>query len=210
MKPERAASRAANGRLYEPTLRKVIRLYLPKLKLCHLKSHGSLRSLMLALALVAASPSVADLDAHSRAGGNRLDIATSVGEHLFSTTWPAQVLQVLANQDGSDIVLGLRINGVKFHGTLTRDTFDREVMDLVARAFAAAPAAEEVDLWVTVPISVGKGLVVSGDLAKPTTRTVFAVSVRRDETASALGARLRSGADVFLDEEWASTAFTKS
>ena len=56
-------------------------------------------------------------------------------------------------------------------------------MDLIARAFAAAPAAEEVDLWVTVPIAVGKGLVVSGDLAVPTTRTVFTLSVRRGEHA---------------------------
>jgi len=167
-------------------------------------------NLLLAVALLAVMPSVADLDAHSRASGNRIDIATSVGEQLFSTTWPAQVLQVLANQDGTHIVLGLRVNGVKFHGTLTRDAFDREVMDLVARAFAAAPAAEEVDLWVTVPLSVGKGVVVSGDLAKPTTRTVFTVSVRRGEGTESLAARLRSGANVFLDQEWASTAFTKS
>ncbi|MGB6986119.1 MAG: hypothetical protein WBD74_09135 [Candidatus Aquilonibacter sp.] len=167
-------------------------------------------NLLLAVALLAAMPSVTDLDAHSRASGNRLDIATSVGEQLFNTTWPAQVLQVLANQDGPNVVLGLRVSGVKFHGSLTRDAFDREVMDLIARAFAAAPAAEEVDLWVTVPIDVGKGIVVSGDLAKPTTRTVFTVSVRRGESAAALAARLRSGQSVFLDEEWASTAFTKS
>jgi hypothetical protein len=170
----------------------------------------SLINLLLALALLAATPSVADLDAHSRASGNRLDIATSVGEQLFNTTWPAQVLQVLANQDGTDIVLGLRISGVKFHGTLTRDAFDREVLDLIARAFAAAPAAEEVDLWVTVPIDVGKGVVVSGDLAKPTTRTVFTLSVRRGESADSLAARLHNGANLFLDQEWASTAFTKS
>jgi hypothetical protein len=167
-------------------------------------------SLVLALVLIAASPSVADLDAHSRAGGNRLDIATTVGEQIFSTTWPAQVLQVLANEDGADVVLGLRLNGVKFHGTMTRDAFEHEVTDLVARAFAAAPAAEEVDLWVTVPIDVGKGIVVSGDLAKPTTRTVFTISVRRSETAGALTARLHSGQSVFLDQEWADTAFTKS
>ncbi len=117
---------------------------------------------------------------------------------------------MLANQDGTHVVLGLRLSGVKFHSTLTRDAFDREVMDLVARAFSAAPVAEEVDLWVTVPIDVGKGMVVSGDLAKPTTRTVFTLSVRRGERADALAARLHSGGNVFLDEEWASTAFTKS
>ena len=166
-------------------------------------------SLLLAIVLLAASPSVADLDAHSRASGNRLDIATSVGERLFEKTWPAQVMQVLANEDGTHLVLGLRVSGVKFHAPLTRDAFDLEVQDLIARAFAAAPGAEEVDLWVTVPISVGKGIIVSGDLAKPTTRTVFTISVTRSESA-ALAARLRSGANVFLDPEWAQGAFTKS
>jgi len=167
-------------------------------------------NLILALALLGAEPSVADLDAHSRASGNRLDIATAVGERLFSTTWPAQVMQVLANDSQGHIVLGLRVSGVKFHSPLTRDAFDREIVDLVTRAFAAAPNAEEIDLWVTVPISVGKGVIVSGDLAKPTTRTVFTVSVLRRESIASLAARLRSGANVFLDSEWASAAFTKS
>jgi hypothetical protein len=163
--------------------------------------------LLLALVLLAASPSVADLDAHSRAGGNRPDIATSVGQQLFSTTWPAQVMQVLANQSGTHLVLGLRVSGVKFHAPLTHDRFDREVADLVARAFAAAPKAEEVDLWVTVPIDAGRGVVVSGDLAKPTTRTVFTISVAHGVSVAAI---LRSGTNVFLDQEWAQSAFTKS
>jgi hypothetical protein len=156
-----------------------------------------------------ATPSVADLDAHSRAGGNRLDIATSVGEQLFNTTWPAQVMQVLANETGTHVVLGLRLSGVKFHAPLTQAGFNAEVEDLVARAFAAAPGAEEVDLWVTVPIVVGRDVVVSGDLAKPTTRTVFTISVSRNENTAGLGARLHSGANVFLDQEWAQSAFTK-
>jgi hypothetical protein len=167
-------------------------------------------NLLLAFLLVGAMPSVADLDAHSRAGGNRLDIATSVGEQLFSTAWPAQVMQVLANETGAYVVLGLRVSGVKFHQPLTRENFDREVEELIARAFAAAPSAQEVDLWVTVPIVVGKDVVVSGDLAKPTTRTVFTISVSRNENAASLAARLHSGANVFLDEEWAQGAFTKS
>lgn len=167
-------------------------------------------SLLLAFVLVAALPSVADLDAHSRAGGNRLEIATSVGEQLFSSAWPAQVMQILANGTGSNVVLGLRVSGVKFHEPLSREAFDREVVELVTRAFAAAPSAEEVDLWVTVPIVVGRDVVVSGDLAKPTTRTVFTISVTRRENAGALAARLRSGANVFLDQEWAQGAFTKS
>ena len=71
-------------------------------------------------------------------------------------------------------------------------------MQLITRAFAAAPNAEEVDLWVTVPIVVGKDVVVSGDLAKPTTRTVFTISATRSENAASLAARLHTGANVFL------------
>ncbi len=186
------------------------RLYPSKLKVCRLKPHGSLCSLVLTLAFAtAAMPSVADLDAHSRAGGNRLDIATSVGEQVFGTTWPAQVMQILANETGTHVVLGLRLSGVKFHAPLTQAGFNAEVQEVVARAFAAAPGAEEVDLWVTVPIVVGRDVVVSGDLAKPTTRTVFTISVTRAENGSALAGRLRSGANVFLDQEWAQSAFTK-
>ena len=169
----------------------------------------NLTSVLLAVVLLGASPSVADLDAHSRAGGNRLDIATSVGEALFNSAWPAQVMQVLANEMSGHVVLGLRISGVKFHQPLSRADFDREIEAVISRAFAAAPQAEEVDLWVTVPISVGKGLVVSGDLAVPTTRTVFTISVARRQSAE-LAAHLRSGTSVFLDQEWAQSAFTKS
>jgi hypothetical protein len=166
-------------------------------------------SCIFALLLLAASPSVADLDAHSRASGNRPDLAIAVGERVFSTTWPAQVVQVLANQTGSSLVLGMRLSGVKFHSTLTRDAFDAEVKSLIAQAFATAPQAEEVDLWVTVPIVVGKDVVVSGDLAKPTTKTVFTISVRRAESAASLDARLRGGANIFLDTAWAQSAFAK-
>ncbi|MGA7745825.1 MAG: hypothetical protein WCC70_00950 [Candidatus Aquilonibacter sp.] len=167
-------------------------------------------SLLLGFVLVGAMPSVADLDAHSRAGGNRLDIATSVGEQLFSSPWPAQVVQVLANETAAHVVLGLRLSGVKFHQPLSHEAFNAEIVEVITRAFAAAPSAEEVDLWVTVPIVVGKDVVVSGDLAKPTTRTVFTISVTRRENAASLAARLHSGANVFLDQEWAQSAFTKS
>lgn len=155
---------------------------------------------MLAVLLLAAAPSVADLDAHSRAEGNRLDIATAVGEKIFATRWPAQVLQVEANQIGDHLVLGLHVSGVKFHQPLTRAEFVREVRTLVDRAFAAAPAAEEVDVWVTVPIKVGKDVIVSGDLAKPTTRNVYTLSARRAK---------RGSANIFVDEEWAHDAFKK-
>jgi hypothetical protein len=167
-------------------------------------------SLVLALvALLGAAPSVADLDAHSRASGNRMDVATAVGEQLFTKTWPVQILQVIANDVEGHIVVGMRLSGVKFHEPTAQPEFDREVLTLIQTAFAANPKVEEVDVWVTVPISVGKGLVVSGDLAKPTTRTVFTISARRSESQAALARRLAAGTNVFLEPEWAATAFTK-
>lgn len=158
----------------------------------------------------AAAPSVADLDAHARATGNRKDIAVAVGDQVFRQQWPAQVMQVAANEMGTHLVLGLRVSGVHFHHPLTREQFYEEIASLVGECFVAAPQAEEIDIWTTVPLSVGRGVVVAGDLAKPTSRTVFTLSARRGETSAALAERLRGGEDVFVDEEWARTAFKSS
>jgi hypothetical protein len=151
--------------------------------------------------------SVAELDAKARTTGNRLDVAMHVGENLFATTWPAQVMQVSANALDRHVVVGLLISGVKFHRPMTRSEFVGEIMDLVGRVFSNAPSAEEVDVWTSVPIAVGKGAIVSGDMAVPTTRTVFAVSARRGETQAQLLARVRSNSEAFWDEEWSRTAF---
>ncbi len=155
----------------------------------------------LALLLVAAMPSLAVVDAHSRAEGNRIDVAVAGGDRVFATEWPAQVLQGEANQMATHLVLGLHVSGVKFHRPLTRAGFESEIRALIGAAFAAAPSAEEVDVWVTVPIKVGKGVIVSGDLAKPTTRNVYTVSARRGRGASK---------NAFVDEEWARAAFEKA
>ncbi|HVA28493.1 MAG TPA: hypothetical protein VNF68_09955 [Candidatus Baltobacteraceae bacterium] len=155
----------------------------------------------LALLLLAAMPSLAVVDAHSRATGNRKDVAVAVGDRLFETEWPAQVLQVEANQMSTHLVLGVHVSGVKFHWPLTRAGFESEIRSLIAVAFAAAPNAEEVDVWVTVPIPVAKGVVVSGDLAKPTMRNVYTVSARRGRGAAK---------NAFVDEEWARAAFEKA
>lgn len=177
--------------------------------------HRVISSALLLFALAtlpafAAAPSVADLDAHARATGNRKDVAVSVGDRLFTQQWPAQVMQVAANEVGAHLVLGLRINGVHFHRPITRDEFFAEIASLVGACFAAAPEAEEIDVWTTVPLNVGKGVIVAGDLAKPTSRTVFTLSARRGEASEALAQRLRGGEDVYVDEEWARTAFKSS
>lgn len=93
---------------------------------------------------------------------------------------------------------------------MTRDQFYTQIASLVAECFTAAPKAEEIDVWTTVPLDVGKGIIVAGDLAKPTSRTVFTLSARRGEAPEALAARLRGGEDVYVDEEWARTAFKSS
>lgn len=157
------------------------------------------------------SPSVTELDASARAAGNRRDIAQHIGDAIFAKAWAAEVTQIAANELGDHLVVGIRVLGVKFHRALTREEFAAEVVSLVQSAFGAAPSAEEVDLWVSVPVDVGKGVVVSGDLAKPTSRTVFSVSVRRGESSSALLSRVLGASDgVYWDAAWGRAALVEN
>jgi hypothetical protein len=157
------------------------------------------------------SPTVTELDASARAAGNRRDVAQQIGDALFARAWPAEVTQVAANELAGHLIVGIRVLGVKFHRPLTRDDFAAEILSLVESAFKAAPSAEEVDLWTSVPIDVAKDVVVSGDLAKPTSRTVFSISVRRGEGDASLRARLLgNGEGVFWDPQWVRAAFTQS
>jgi hypothetical protein len=165
-------------------------------------------SLALSTAVVrAAPPPLSEVDAEARAAGNRKDIAIKIGDAIFATTWAAQVSQISANQLGEHLIVGIRIWGVKFHETMTRAQYVLEVVALAKRAFAVEPGIEEIDLWTSVPISVGKGVIVSGDLAKPTSRVVYSITIRRGEGAAALAARASGTHGVFWDEEWARSAF---
>src|SRR5262249_52237485 len=141
---------------------------------------------------------------------NRKDVAVTVGERIFQTKWPAQVLHIEANQIDKSLVIGLQVNGVHFHDDLTYDEFKREIASLVAQSLTVAKDAEEVDVWVTVPIKVGKDVIVSGDLAKPTNRNVYTVTVLRTESPASLAKRLANGNNVFVDEEWARTSFKRA
>lgn len=159
----------------------------------------------------ASPPSVADLDAAARAVGNQRDLAERIGLSVFATPWAAEVSQISANSIEGHLIVGIRIWGVKFHSSITREQFVDEVVGVVERAFAAAPATEEVDVWASIPIAIPKGEIVSGDLAKPTTRTVFSLTVRRGESAASLRARAAvPSADVFWDPQWAHDAFKES
>jgi hypothetical protein len=168
-----------------------------------------LAALLLPVVAHASAPSIATLDSEARASGNRKDVAIRVGDVLFATEWPAQVMKVSANEVPGSLVVGLKISGVKFHRPLTRTSFESEAITLVERAFAADPKITEVDLWTAVPLTVGKGVIVSGDLATPTTRNVFTVSVQRTESAAALEARIKAGSGTYWDEEWARTTLKR-
>jgi hypothetical protein len=162
-----------------------------------------------AIGLVASSAparaggSLAEVDAAARAAGNRPLLARALGDVLFQTSWPAQITKVRVDAVGSHAVAGLVLSGTKFHHPLDRDAFLAEVRDLVAASFAHS-SVEEVDLWTTIPLATRAHEVVAGDLAMPTSRNVFAVSVQRREAAT-FPARLASGRDVFWDAAWRGT-----
>lgn len=152
-------------------------------------------------ALASVDATVAGIDAAARAGGNRRPAAVALGRVLFRTVWPAQVTKVRIDGAGTHEVAGLILSGVKFHGALTRAGFEDEVIRLVHAAFGAS-RVEEVDCWATVPLPVGAHVVVTGDMAQPTSRTVFAVTVRRAESG-AFAERLRRGRGAFWDPAFA-------
>jgi hypothetical protein len=79
----------------------------------------------------------------------------------------------------------LTLSGVKFHRRVDTAAFRAEVDELVRGALAVDPSIAEVDLWVTVPADAGKGAIVSGDFALPSSATVFATTVPRALAASA-------------------------
>lgn len=165
---------------------------------------------LLALALLAqtlfptAPPGVGRTDAYARAAGSRKAIAVAIGRTLFATQWPAQVLNVYADGIAGHDIAGLHVSGVRFHHPLTRGEYIAEIASLVQKTFAAS-RVDEVDVWATVPLRVGKDIVVAGDLAKPTSRTVFTISVRRGENAASFIRRMREGDGVFWDQEWTRT-----
>lgn len=141
------------------------------------------------------------VDAAARAAGNRRPAAVALGTMLFTRIRPAQLVKVRIDGAGTHEVAGLVLSAVKFHSALDRAGFTSEVIELVRSTFAASDV-EEVDCWATVPFAQGHNVVVTGDMAQPTSRTVFAVSVLRTEAAT-FADRVRRGIDVFWDPGFA-------
>jgi hypothetical protein len=148
-----------------------------------------------------AVPGTSGSRALQRAAGSDRPTAVAVAASLLVQPLPAQLLKVRCDRAGNHRVCGLVVSGVKFHRALDRAAFLAEMHDLIAGAFAAAPI-EEVDLWTTVPLDAGKGAVVSGDFARPSSATVFAVTVTRAELPR-LTSILAGSRNVFWDPAFA-------
>jgi hypothetical protein len=76
---------------------------------------------------------------------------------------------------------------------VTQAQFETDARAMALLALSNAPRVTEVDVWATVPEAVAAGTVVAGDLAAPTERTVFSLTLRRDAPAPR----------VFVDKDWA-------
>lgn len=155
---------------------------------------------MLGLAAVlTAAARFASATAEERAQGGDRVTATRIVAAILAARPPAQVTHVRCERINGHRACGIVVDGVKFKRLLTLAAWNAEITGLVERAFASAPDLEEVDCWAVVPLDAGRGVIVSGDYAKPTSATVFSITVprvRRGRTA----ARLReSGTDVFWD-----------
>jgi hypothetical protein len=146
------------------------------------------------LAAAAVPASAADVRAVERsAGGDRIT-AIAIAQALLARPLDMQLTRVRCERFRDQHFCGLVLSGVKFHRRLDTAAFTGDVAALVRGAFAVDPAIAEVDLWVTVPLDAGKGAVVSGDFAQPTSATVYATTVVRGAAP---------GANVFWDGAFA-------
>ncbi len=134
----------------------------------------------------------------ARSGGGDVADAQRIAAKLLARPLPAQLLRVRCERAGRHVDCGLVVSGVKFHRTLDVAAWNAEIAALIDGAYAALPGVDEVDCWATVPIDAGKGSVVSGDFAQPTSATVFSITVPR-AARTTVRARLAAGAGVFWD-----------
>ena len=133
-----------------------------------------------------------------RSAGSDVATARKIAAALLVRPLAAQLLRVRCERVGTHVDCGLVVSGTKFHGRLDVRSWNAEVASLIDGAYAAAPEVDEVDCWAIVPLDAGKGAIVSGDYAQPTSATVFSVSVPR-ATRGDVRSRLATGSGVFWD-----------
>ena len=150
---------------------------------------------MVAVALLAAAGAAnAATRAELRSTGGDRATALRVAGALFARPLDLQLTRVRCERVGAHSFCGLTLAGTKFHRRLDTAAFERDVNALLQTALAVDPRIAEVDLWVTVPAGAGKGAVVSGDFAVPTSATVYATTAPRAHGAP--------GSGVFWDPEF--------
>jgi hypothetical protein len=150
-------------------------------------------------ALGTSALAAADYRAAGRAAGGDRPTALRVAQALLAQPLALQLTRVRCERVASSGYCGLTLSGVKFKRRVDTAAFRAEVDGLVRAAFAVDPAIVEVDLWVTVPADAGKGAVVSGDFALPSSATVFATTVPRVDANNPSG-----GPNVFWDPKFRS------
>ena len=133
-----------------------------------------------------------------RSTGSDVTTARRIAATLLAHPQPAQLLRVRCERVGPHVDCGLVVSGVKFHRALDVRAWDDEIASLIDGAFDAVPSVDEIDLWATVPLDAGKGAIVSGDYAKPTSATVFSITVPRGARSRVRG-RLPDGGGIFWD-----------
>jgi peptidoglycan/xylan/chitin deacetylase (PgdA/CDA1 family) len=131
--------------------------------------------------------------ARKRIEGNDPSVAERIGISLLREEFrePIEKIRVLSVPAAS--VAGIMLSGSGLHGPVTETQFETDARSMALLALSDAPSVSEVDVWATVPQAVATGTVVAGDLALPTERTVFSLSLRRDAPA----------ARAFVDKQWA-------
>lgn len=138
----------------------------------------------------ASAAGAADVRAQARSSGGDRETALRVAAALLARPLSLQLVKVRCERAGDERFCGLTLSGVKFHRRIDRAGFEREVDTLLAGAFATDRHIVEVDLWTTVPADAGKGAIVSGDFAQPTSATVYATTARRRDAAPSRGANV--------------------
>jgi peptidoglycan/xylan/chitin deacetylase (PgdA/CDA1 family) len=131
--------------------------------------------------------------ARKRIEGNDPALAERIGISLLREEFrePIEKIRVLTVPAAS--VAGIMLSGSGLHGPVTETQFETDARAMALLALSNAPRVSEVDVWATVPQAVATGTVVAGDLAAPTERTVFSLSLRRDAPETR----------AFVDKEWA-------
>jgi peptidoglycan/xylan/chitin deacetylase (PgdA/CDA1 family) len=131
--------------------------------------------------------------ARKRIEGNDPAVAERIGISLLRDQFPEPIEKIRVLTVPAASVAGIMLSGSGLHGPVTATQFEADARAMALLALSNAPRVSEVDVWATVPQGVAAGTIVAGDLAAPTERTVFSLSLRRNAPA----------ARAFVDKVWA-------